>query len=176
MEQRTKKKPVPNESNVEKNNPDETNNTNGADGANEPDGTNETNGTNAGTATNANQGEAVADQNDMQKKMDELDYADFDLDIEYADHKDYEAELEKNSNNTVEAKIEDSLNNVKKKGSEAFDELYPLVKQLTINQQTSKEDAIKEVLDVFGLPADYTEFDMEIKFKDGTKIEFDDRK
>ena len=158
--------PVTNEPNVEENNP------NGTDNASEMDGTNG----NDGTAMNANQGEAVADQNEMQKKMDELDYADFELSAEYTDNKEYEAELEKNSNNTVEAKIEDTLTNVEKTGSDAFNELFPLVKQLTITQQTSKEDAIKEVLDVFGLPADYTEFDMEIRFKDGTKIEFDDRK
>ena len=166
--------PVTNEPNVGENK------TNGTDDAGKMDGTSGTNG-NDGAATegaemNANQGEAVADQNEMQNKMDELDYADFELGVEYTDNKEYEAELEKDSNNTVEAKIEDTLTNVKKTGADAFNELFPLVKQLTINQQTSKEDAIKEVLDVFGLPADYTEFDMEIRFKDGTKIEFDDRK
>lgn len=50
------------------------------------------------------------------------------------------------------------------------------MKQLTITQQTGKEAAIKEVMKVFDLPTDYTEFELEIRFKDGTKIEFEDDK
>ena len=108
--------------------------------------------------------------------MDEIDYADFGLSVDYANHDEYEAELEKNSNNSVEAKIDDSINQVKMKGADAFNELYPLVKQLTITQKTSKEDAIQEVIKVFNLPDDYRELELEVRFKDGTKIEFEDKK
>ena len=96
--------------------------------------------------------------------------------MDYANNEEYEAELEKNSNNSIEAEIADTLNQVKKKGSDAFNELYPLVKQLTITQETSKEEAIQEVMKVFNLPEDYKEFELEIRFKDGTKIEFEDKK
>ncbi|MER2088727.1 MAG: YusW family protein [Sporosarcina sp.] len=141
--------------------------------------------TNGATATDESQGSEsanteqntnVANQEDMQKKMDELEYVDFELSVDYANHKEYEAELERNSDNSIKAEIEDSLNKVKKKGSEAFNELYPMVKQLTITQQTNKADAIQEVMSAFDLPKDYTEFEMEIRFNDGTKIEFEDRK
>ena len=54
----------------------------------------------------------TANQDDMQK-MDEIDYADFGLSVDYANNDEYEAELEKNSNNSVEAKIDDTLNQVK---------------------------------------------------------------
>ena len=128
--------------------------------------------TGAGTEQNVN----TSNQVDMQKKMDEIEYVDFGLSVDYANHREYEVELEKNRDNSVEAEIDDTLNNVKKKGTDAFNELYPLVKQLTITQQTSKADALQEVMKVFNLPADYQEFEMEVRFKDGTKIEFEDRK
>lgn len=148
----------------------------GSEGTDTTEGVDGTEGTGGDTGTNAAQNGEVSNQEDMQAKMDELTYADFELEVDYADHKEYEAELEKSSNNTVKAEIEDDLNNTKKKGTEAFNELYPLVQQLTIDGQTSQDDAIKEVLEVFNLPADYKEFDLEIRLKDGTKIEFEDRK
>lgn len=123
-----------------------------------------------------NQNAVVVNQEEMQQKMDELDYADFELAVEYANHQEYEVELEKDSNNSIKAEIEDDLNNIKKKGSDAFNELFPLVQQLTITQQTSKEDAIQEVLATFNLPTDYQEFELDIRFKDGTKLEFEDKK
>ena len=131
---------------------------------------------NQGTATGQDTNTTTSNLDDMQQKMDEIDYADFDLSVDYANHDEYEVELEKNSNNSVEAKIDDSLNQVNMKGTDAFNELYPLVKQLTITQETSKEDAIQEVKKVFNLPDDYKELELEIRFKDGTKIEFEDKK
>lgn len=133
--------------------------------------------------TTATEGTTVTEKPDLKKEtpadmlqnMDELDYVEFELEVEYAGDKEYEAELETNSAGTVKAKIEDELNHVEKNGSEAFDELYPLVQKLTITQQTNKDEAIGEVLKTFNLPADYTKFDLEITFKDGTKIEFEDR-
>ncbi|MFS0690634.1 YusW family protein [Sporosarcina sp. 179-K 8C2 HS] len=112
---------------------------------------------------------------DMLQNMDELDYVEFELEVEYAGDHEYEAELETKSVGTVIAKIEDELNHVRKDGTEAFDELYPLVQKLTITQQTNKDEAIAEVLKTFNLPTDYTKFDLEITFNDGTKIEFDDK-
>lgn len=116
----------------------------------------------------------AANADDRVQKMESLEYIDFELDVKYNNDQDYEADLEL-ENNRVEAKIEDDLNGTEIKGDGAFDELYPLVEQLTIDQNTSKEDVITQVLDVFDLPSDYTEFELEIKFKDGTKIEFNDR-
>lgn len=129
----------------------------------------------ATTNGNVNETNTIS-QEDMQKKMDELDYAEFELEVEYANYQEYEAELERESNNSIKSKIEDSLNNVRKNGSDAFNELYPIVKQLTITQQTSKDKAIQEILDAFHLPADYLKFELDITFKDGTQLEFKDRK
>lgn len=118
----------------------------------------------------------AATKEDMQKMMEEIDYIDFELEVQYQNDQEYEVELEQKSDQSTKAKIEDEVNNINKVGEDAFNDLYPLVKQLTITQQTSKEEAIQEILTVFDLPEDYVKFDLEIKFKDGTKIEFEDRK
>lgn len=106
--------------------------------------------------------------------MDELEYTKFGLDIDYG-NKDYDAEIELD-NNRVEAELEDDLNGVDMNGEEAFNKIYPNVKKLTINQNTKKEDAITEIINAFDLSTDYTKLEVEIKFKDGTKIEYEDRK
>ncbi|MFS0576286.1 YusW family protein [Sporosarcina sp. 179-K 3D1 HS] len=116
----------------------------------------------------------ASDQEEMQQKMEELQYVEFELEVEYADHMEYEVELEKKKDGSIKAGMEDSLNGVEKEGIGAFNELFPLVKQLTITQQTDKEQAITDTLSIFNLPTDYVKFDLEIRFKDGTKIEFKD--
>lgn len=117
----------------------------------------------------------AANNDDKVQKMEGLAYIDFELDVKYDNNQDYEADLEL-ENNRVEAKLEDNLNGTEIEGDGAFDEIYPLVEQLTIDENTAKEDAIKQVIDVFDLPSDYNEFELEITFKDGTKKEYDDRK
>ena len=113
----------------------------------------------------------------MQKQMDDLDYAEFNLEVEYANQTEYEVELDKDDDNgLIEAEIKDSINNVKLRGEEAFNELYPKLKELTISQQTVKEEVISETLEIFDLDNAYSKFEVEITFKDGTKIEFEDRK
>lgn len=133
---------------------------------------------NAGSTDNVGDAESTDSKNDMQQKMEDLAYSDFDLAVDYSNDLEYEVELEleKNSNNTVKSEIDDDLNNVKKSGAEAFDDLYPLVNELAITQETSKADAIQEVLNTFNLPEDYQKFELEIKFHDGTKLEFEDEK
>lgn len=115
-------------------------------------------------------------QQDISEKMDQLDYVEFELEVEYANHQEYEAELEKRRDGSVKARIEDSIHNVEKRGAEAFDELYPIVEKLNITKRTSKKEAIRETLSAFNLPADYHKFELELRFKDGTSVEFKDRK
>ncbi|SIT75714.1 YusW family protein [Edaphobacillus lindanitolerans] len=119
----------------------------------------------------------ITGQEEMQQKMDEITYSEFELEVEYAEGQEYEAEIERKSDNTVKAKIEDSLDGMEKKGLEAFNELYPLVEQMSITSGTPKEEAIREVLSVFSLPDDYTKFDLELRFKDdSTEFVISDQK
>lgn len=158
------------------NNDNNNNDTNANQGADNTDqGTNEVDDQ-AGNDTNDKVTDNNNESGDMQAKMDELDYVDFELSVEYDENKEYEASLEKNQIGSVEAELEDQLNNVNSNGQEAFDEIYPNVKELTIDQNTNKDDAIQQVLDVFSLESNYMEFDLEITFKDGTTIEFKDNK
>ncbi|BAQ10901.1 hypothetical protein OXB_2430 [Bacillus sp. OxB-1] len=57
----------------------------------------------------------TADSNEMQQKMDELQYEEFELQVEYADHSEYEAEIEKKADGSIKAEIEDSLKGVEQK-------------------------------------------------------------
>lgn len=117
----------------------------------------------------------AATDDDIKKKMDELDYTDFELEVDYGKNKEFEAEIEQDGNG-VEADLEDELNGVDVNGEEAFNKIYPNVKKLTIDRDTNKDDAIKDVLKAFDLDADYTKLELELTFKDGTKVEFEDKK
>ncbi|MCM3744489.1 YusW family protein [Sporosarcina luteola] len=127
-------------------------------------------------STDTDQNNSASTPAEMLEKMDELEYAEFELEVEYAGGTEYEVEIDQNSTGTVNAKIEDSLNHVEKHGSDAFNELHPLIQQLTITQESKKDEVISEVLTTFNLPTDYTKFDLEITFNDGTKMEFEDKK
>lgn len=134
--------------------------------------TDDSNTSDEGTGTNDAE---TTDSDDMKAKMDDLDYTDFELEVEYDPDQEYEAEIEQKNGN-VKADLEDEINGEDLSGQEAFDKIYPLVEQLTIDKDTEKEKAIAEILDVFNLEDDYKKFELEITFSDGVKMEFEDRK
>lgn len=114
-----------------------------------------------------------SDNDEMKQRMDELDYAEIEIEVDYGKNKEYEAEIEQD-NGVVEADLEDELNGDDLNGKEAFDKIYPNVDKLTIDQDTDKEEAIQQTLDAFDLDSDYNQFEIEITFQDGTKLEFED--
>ncbi|HLR09838.1 MAG TPA: YusW family protein [Sporosarcina sp.] len=147
------------------------------DDANEVDDQNDDTSSDDGNASSdSNQSNENQADNDNVALMEKLDYREFELEVEYADDKEYEAELELNRDQTVKAKIEDELNGNKIEGPKAFEQLYPMVESVKVEQGTSKEEAIKQVLDAFMLDANYEKFKLDISFHDGTEIEFEDRK
>lgn len=114
---------------------------------------------------------------DMKGKMADLGYREFELEVSYGKDKEYEAEIEQDKkNSTFEVKIEDELNGVEIEGQEAFKLLYPRLKKLGIKRKTPKRQAIRKALGAFGLPAGYKKIEIEIMFKDGSKLEFEDKK
>lgn len=126
-------------------------------------------------ASNTEQSANASNPLDMQEMMDELEYAEFELEVEYAGDTEYEVEIEQKNVGTVKARIEDSLNHVEKNGADAISELQPLVQKLTITKESNRDEVISEVLTTFNLPTEYTNFDLEITFNDGTKVEFEDK-
>ncbi|WP_424237075.1 YusW family protein [Bhargavaea ginsengi] len=112
-------------------------------------------------------------QADMRKKMQAMDYTEFELEVEYDNDEEYEAQLELKSDDSVVAGYEDDMNSIKKQGIEAFNDLYPLVEQLELKPSSNQEEEIQKVLSTFSLPDDFTDFSLELRFIDGTKHEFE---
>lgn len=114
----------------------------------------------------------------MQEKMENVEYKEFELEVDYGENNEYEAKIEQHENTgTIEAKLEDEVKeNIEVKGEEAFELIYPHVETLTINRESSKDEAIDQILNAFDLPADYEKIEIELTFQDGTKIEYKDRR
>lgn len=111
------------------------------------------------------------------KQMAELDFTKFDLEIDYGPNKKFDFDYEQKSDNgNYKAELYDEIHDKKLKGLEAFQALYTQMKDLNLNANTTKEEAIPKILQVFQLSPDYTNFDLEYTLKDGTKVDIEDRK
>lgn len=126
-------------------------------------------------ATNNNDIETT-EKLSMNEKMDQLNFAEIEVEVDYGDDQEYEAEIEKKSNDDYEVEIEDELTNTYLKGEEAFNELYPIFKKLDITADSTKEEVIDAVLKSFDLEEDYKEIEVEVTFHDGTELEYEDEK
>ena len=118
-------------------------------------------------------------QNDdeyMREKMAELNFSEIEIDVEYQGGKEFEAEIDQDRNEPILAEVEDDLNNAFLQGKDAFDHIFERAKKLEITNESSDQDVIKQVLQSFDLPKDYTEFEIEITFNDGKKLDVEDRK
>ncbi len=118
-------------------------------------------------------------QNDdeyMREKMAELNFSEIEIDVEYQGGKEYEAEIDLDRNEPILAKVEDDLNNVYLRGREAFDHIFERASKLDLTSNSTKQQVIDQVLDVFNLPNDYIKLDVEIEFDDGKKVDIEDRK
>lgn len=124
----------------------------------------------------ANDGK-VADDQDAAVKMENLQFTTFDLDVEYGPDAEYDFEYKQISENgDYEAELDDSVNNKRLNGMEAFNFLYTQFQDVKIDVNTPKEEIILSILDRFQLNDDYNSFDLDINFKDGTKIDIEDKK
>lgn len=102
-------------------------------------------------------------------------FSDFDLSIDTADENDvidvdYEA-----GKSGKEIEYTNKMEDIKLGGDEAGTELNPILTDLGLTSDMTKEDAINKVTQAFGV-MDYTDFELEIKFDDGTEVEWDDKK
>lgn len=122
------------------------------------------------------QGAVTEGQQDMIDQMKALDYKDFEFEVEYADNSEYKVDIETKQPGNLEVTWKDTKNNKNQTGTDAFKEVFPLVEQAKIGKDTTKEDAISKIVSTFDLPKDYTKFELDIEFTDGTKLEFEDRK
>ncbi|AIF45511.1 YusW family protein [Virgibacillus sp. SK37] len=114
-------------------------------------------------------------EEDINKKLEDIDYNEFELEVNYPDNKEYEAEIEYD-NKQLTAQLNNELEENNMNGKAAFDQLYPNVTKLTINKDTNKDQAIKEILETFDLDKEYLDFEVQLTLKDGTTIEYEDEK
>ncbi|WP_301108053.1 YusW family protein [Sporosarcina sp.] len=161
----------------DKNAPDNTEGTNGNptnQSENTMTGSEQSDITDDQAVNSGGQTDSTKDQ--MQADMDQLTFKEIDIEISYGKDHEYEAEIDQDEGQPIEVKVEDEVNGVYLKGQEAFDDLYPKVKQLDLTKDSPKEETISQVLKAFGLKDDYKKLEVEIKFKDGSKLDIEDRK
>ena len=129
-------------------------------------------GTENDEATN---GDVAQDDNQatIKETMEELDLAEIEIKVEYPNDNEYELEIDKSSQGNYEVELDDEINNIKLKGMDAFDTILPNLEKLDITKESSKEDVIAQVIEAFELNDDYEEYDIEVIFSDGTKMEFE---
>lgn len=116
------------------------------------------------------------DSDQMKSDMDQLSFKEIEVEVSYGHDQEYEVEIEQDENEPIKAKVEDELNQNYLKGQEAFDDLYPRVKQLDLTKDSTKEETISQVLNAFELQDNYEKFEVEITFNDGSKLDIEDRK
>lgn len=121
--------------------------------------------------------EEAANQEDMQAMLEILDFYEIELEVSYGPDQEFEVEIEHHSNGDVEAEVEDELNDVDLNDDvEAFNYIYPYVKNLKVSKDMDKQSVIDAVLQAFDLEADYEKFEVEFEFEDGVELEFEDKK
>jgi hypothetical protein len=98
-----------------------------------------------------------------------LPFAKFELEIE-ARGKELSVDAE---GNKAEVKIEQKgKKEVKHKGKKAVDYLLPILEKLDINASMSQEEITEKVLAAFAWEGEYEEFELYVKFLDGSKVIF----
>ncbi|MFC4354024.1 YusW family protein [Chryseomicrobium palamuruense] len=99
----------------------------------------------------------------------------FDLSIDTADENDvidvdYEA-----GRSGMEIEYTNKMEDIRLGGDEAGTQLDPILTDLGLTPDMTKEDAINKVAQAFGV-MDYTDFELEVEFEDGQEVEWNDKK
>ena len=123
--------------------------------------------------TNEMSNDANHEQNEMVEKIESLPFYKFELDVEYQNDMDVSIELERNPSGNIDVEYEDARNDIRSYGKEAFDLLYPKLKNLSIDNNASEEQAVNEVMKVFELDENYLELELNIIFHDSTQLKVD---
>lgn len=117
--------------------------------------------------------DANPEQNEMVEKIESLPFYKFDLEVEYRDDTEVNIELERNPSGNIDVEYQDTRNDIRSYGKEAFDLLYPKLKNLSIDETSTEEQAIAEVEKVFELGDNYLELEMNVIFHDSTQLKVD---
>jgi len=116
-------------------------------------------------------GDKVKNPPTNEEVQSEFGFRSFDLDVDTADKKDaIEASFDLEMSET-EAEYKNKLTDIKLSGDKAYNELQPIFKELALTPDMTSEEVIEKVSEAFGV-TDYTEFDLEINFADGSEQEY----
>lgn len=96
----------------------------------------------------------------------------FDLDIDIDGKDAIKAEFDIETNK-VEAEFENNLENIKLKGDQAMTKLTEFFTAIKISKDMPKQEAIDTILKHLNIDA-YSEFDLEVKFDEGTILDIED--
>jgi|GEM_PF-2135857 len=117
----------------------------------------------------------LQDDEYMREDMSELNFTELSVEATFQDRKEFEAELDVDPNKPIYAEVEDEVNDIEWQGKDAFDYIFQKTKNLNITSDSSREEVIKQVVEVFNFPNDYVELEVEITFNDGKKIDIEDK-
>ncbi|HSL87430.1 MAG TPA: YusW family protein [Bacteroidales bacterium] len=103
-----------------------------------------------------------------------LPYVEFDLEIDY-DERELSVDFEQ-KNYGIYAKVElqnDDNDDIELEGKAALDYLLPILEKLEINATMSKSVVVEKVLVAFAWQGPYEEFELKVRFADGSYIDFE---
>jgi hypothetical protein len=95
----------------------------------------------------------------------------FDLDVDYKDNKTIDIDYE-NEQDGAEAIYQDDINDQNLSSDEAMDKLTPIFEGFNFDQNTDEQEVIKQVKEAFSIEDGYQNFELEIKYSDGTEKEY----
>ena len=103
-----------------------------------------------------------------------LPYIEFELEIE-SDGREFKVEFEQKADGIyAEVEIsEDGKKDIELKGTAAVDYLVPILEKLKINASMSRKQILDRVLKAFGWDGPYDEIEMDVKYADGSSIDFE---
>lgn len=102
-------------------------------------------------------------------------FAKFELSIDTAEENDAIDVDYESGKSGMEIEYTNKLEDVALGGDEAGTELDPILGELALTADLSQEEAISQVTQAFGIE-DYTDFELEVGFEDGTEVEWKDAK
>lgn len=102
-------------------------------------------------------------------------FAKFELSIDTAEENDAIDVDYESGKSGMEIEYTNKLEDVALGGDEAGTALDPILGELALTADLSQEEAISQVTQAFGIE-DYTDFELEVGFEDGTEVEWKDAK
>lgn len=121
--------------------------------------------------------DSINDMNyDTNEKVDKarkaLPFKQFDLEIDYVDTLSYEIQYVSNESHT--RAVIHEIGEEKISGEKALDQLTPHFMELSFDEDSSEQEVIEDVIQVFGLDDTYKEFTLRVIYSNGVEAEYED--